>query len=121
MVTVRKRESAKRDLIAQWVWYAENALFGEQPIQPFQCLPVNPAAIRTLLTPRSSKLTRLLWDGVALAGSSVAAAKPWGCRAQLAPPGAGGWVTFGEYTRQITLRLRDITDGLTEVIAPRLA
>lgn len=25
LVTVRKRESAKRDLIAQWVWYAENA------------------------------------------------------------------------------------------------
>lgn len=25
MATVRKRESAKRDLIAQWVWYAENA------------------------------------------------------------------------------------------------
>ena len=25
MARVRKRESAKRDLIAQWVWYAENA------------------------------------------------------------------------------------------------
>lgn len=25
MALVRKRESAKRDLIAQWVWYAENA------------------------------------------------------------------------------------------------
>ncbi|MBM3740989.1 MAG: type II toxin-antitoxin system RelE/ParE family toxin [Acidobacteria bacterium] len=25
MATVRKREAAKRDLIAQWVWYAENA------------------------------------------------------------------------------------------------
>ena len=25
MVRVRKREAAKRDLIAQWVWYAENA------------------------------------------------------------------------------------------------
>ena len=25
MATVRKRESARRDLIAQWVWYAENA------------------------------------------------------------------------------------------------
>ncbi len=25
MATIRKRESAKRDLIAQWVWYAENA------------------------------------------------------------------------------------------------
>lgn len=25
MAIVRKRESAKRDLIAQWVWYAENA------------------------------------------------------------------------------------------------
>ena len=25
MGTVRRRESAKRDLVAQWVWYAENA------------------------------------------------------------------------------------------------
>jgi toxin ParE1/3/4 len=25
MATVRRREAAKRDLIAQWVWYAENA------------------------------------------------------------------------------------------------
>ena len=25
MARVRKREAAKRDLIAQWVWYAENA------------------------------------------------------------------------------------------------
>jgi len=25
MAQVRKREAAKRDLIAQWVWYAENA------------------------------------------------------------------------------------------------
>jgi len=25
MAQVRKRESAKNDLIAQWVWYAENA------------------------------------------------------------------------------------------------
>lgn len=25
MAIVRKREAAKRDLIAQWVWYAENA------------------------------------------------------------------------------------------------
>ncbi len=25
MATVLKRESAKRDLIAQWLWYAENA------------------------------------------------------------------------------------------------
>jgi plasmid stabilization system protein ParE len=25
MAAVRKRESARRDLIAQWVWYAENA------------------------------------------------------------------------------------------------
>lgn len=25
MARIRKRESAKRDLIAQWVWYAENA------------------------------------------------------------------------------------------------
>jgi toxin ParE1/3/4 len=25
MARVRKRESAKRDLIQQWVWYAENA------------------------------------------------------------------------------------------------
>lgn len=25
MATVRKREPAKRDLIAQWVWYAETA------------------------------------------------------------------------------------------------
>jgi toxin ParE1/3/4 len=25
VTTVRKREAAKRDLIAQWVWYAENA------------------------------------------------------------------------------------------------
>jgi plasmid stabilization system protein ParE len=25
MASVLKRESAKRDLIAQWVWYAENA------------------------------------------------------------------------------------------------
>lgn len=25
MATARKRESAKRDLVAQWVWYAENA------------------------------------------------------------------------------------------------
>jgi toxin ParE1/3/4 len=25
VATVRKRESAKRDLVAQWVWYAENA------------------------------------------------------------------------------------------------
>ena len=25
MATVRKRESAKRDLAAQWVWYAGNA------------------------------------------------------------------------------------------------
>ena len=25
MVQVLKREAAKRDLIAQWVWYAENA------------------------------------------------------------------------------------------------
>jgi toxin ParE1/3/4 len=25
VASVRKREAAKRDLIAQWVWYAENA------------------------------------------------------------------------------------------------
>ena len=25
MATIRKREAAKRDLVAQWVWYAENA------------------------------------------------------------------------------------------------
>lgn len=25
MAKVRKREAAKRDLVAQWVWYAENA------------------------------------------------------------------------------------------------
>lgn len=25
MAQIRKREAAKRDLIAQWVWYAENA------------------------------------------------------------------------------------------------
>jgi plasmid stabilization system protein ParE len=25
MAGVQKREAAKRDLIAQWVWYAENA------------------------------------------------------------------------------------------------
>lgn len=25
MAGIRKREAAKRDLIAQWVWYAENA------------------------------------------------------------------------------------------------
>jgi hypothetical protein len=25
MAIIRKREAAKRDLIAQWVWYAENA------------------------------------------------------------------------------------------------
>jgi len=25
MASVQKRDAAKRDLIAQWVWYAENA------------------------------------------------------------------------------------------------
>lgn len=58
MATVRQREAARRDLIAQWVWYAENAgietadRFLQAAANTASMFPVHPEAGYRFLVPR---------------------------------------------------------------------